>query len=639
MTGPIALNAVLAPSLFKRSHPPLDIKRVLLIFPFSVSKSYSAESVAKGGHYVEAPIGLGYISAFVKKNVPGLEIEVFDANAMALKHIRKTGMCDMEELFGLLKNEIEARRPDVVGVSCLFDSTAATAHRHFAVVRDISPYIFTVIGGNYATGVPKVALSDQNLDFVIFSEGEEAFAKLLIALREGIEPSEAIPGIAYDRNRVQLKAAGRLNRTAVEQDEASFMTDIVEIPKGALPEEIDDFPIPDRSTLDMNFYATQSRHTIRRTLPKEQIRIATMTASRGCPFKCTFCSSKDFWGQTIRYRDPKLVVDEMRMLQGEYGINTFIFNDDNIMFDRRAVLALCDEIKRANLEIHWMSGGGIQVTAMKKDVIQAVYETGLRQFNLAIETGNPETLKRIKKPLIKGIAEQVIQEIRKYGDPYILSNFITGFWFETKQDIEETLAYCGSLDLDWRSIYSFQPLRGTEDYSKCVELGYVKDRAVASRQQFASMEDAGSGVEILEMSTEHWSADWVRDKNYLANLEYNYVKNRNYEARPEQMIRDVDYVIELVPDHAVGYYAKGRALQAQHQYAEALAQFEKAEELVEITRDAKQTHISTLFGFNPDSAVRWYEYFEKLGIDIGSHVREARALAQEASQAVARTPA
>lgn len=622
--APANSTAILPTAGLPRVHAPLVIKRVLLVYPFSVSKTYNVESVLKNGHFIEAPIGLGYIASFVKKFLPEIEIEVFDANAMAIKHIKKTGKCDMDELFGLLKKEIADRKPDVVGVSCLFDSIAHTAHLHLAAVREVDPRIVTVMGGNYPTGVPKVALSDENLDFIIFSEGEQSFSMLLIALREGIEPTAATGGIAYDAKRVELKRASRLTGAVAKQTDEVFMTEVIEVPKGKLAEEIDDYPNPDRSGFDMTFYATESRHTIFRTLPKESVRLATLTASRGCPFKCTFCSSKDFWGQTIRYRNPKLVVDEMAHLHEAHGINTFVFNDDNIMFDRKEILALCEEIKRRGLKINWMSGGGIQVTAMKNDVIQAVVETGLRQFNLAIETGNAETLHRIKKPLVRGIAEQVIAEIRKYPDTWISSNFITGFYFEKQKDIEECLAYAGALDLDWRCIYSFQPLRGTEDYKNCVERGYLKDSAPVSKMRYGG-EDSGNGVEILELTTENFTADFVRNKNYEANLLYNFVRNRNYGLRPKQVILDVDYVTEMVPDHALGYYAKGRALREMGQLQESLVCFEKAARLVAESEKFESTSFKSMFAMT-DAHIRWHDYCDKFGVDMDAEVAATKSL-------------
>ena len=71
-------------------YKPLNIKKALLVYPFAVSKEYDLDTILKGGQFAEAPIGLGYISAYVKQNMPSVDIKVYDANLMAIKHINKT---------------------------------------------------------------------------------------------------------------------------------------------------------------------------------------------------------------------------------------------------------------------------------------------------------------------------------------------------------------------------------------------------------------------------------------------------------------------------------------------------------------------------------------------------------------------
>ena len=156
-------NVVNSPYIYK----PLKIKKVLLIYPFAVSKEYDLEALLKGGQFAEAPIGLGYISAYVKQNMPSVDIKVFDANLMAIKHVNKTKKVDMDELWKMLQKEVVDYNPDIVGVSCLFHSIAFLAHKTCSKVKEVSKKIITVMGGNYPTGSPDTALSDSNLDFII----------------------------------------------------------------------------------------------------------------------------------------------------------------------------------------------------------------------------------------------------------------------------------------------------------------------------------------------------------------------------------------------------------------------------------------------------------------------------------------
>tara|TARA_R110001592_G_scaffold57277_1_gene174182 strand:+ start:60253 stop:62118 length:1866 start_codon:yes stop_codon:yes gene_type:complete len=586
----------------KPTRRPRTIQRALLIYPFAISDSYNLSSVLEGGSFAEAPLGLGYISSYIQRNVPDLEVRIIDANAMAIKHILATKTVDMDKLYGLLRDEIANFAPDIVGVSCLFHNIAPSAHAANRLARETMPDAITVMGGNYPAGSPEIALADDALDFIVLSEGEQSFATLIECLRNGFEPNDHVDGIMF-REAALNRIAPPLSTV---NDNDDVVDGILSAPKLNFPKTLEGYPWPDRKDVDIDFYASYSRHFAFRTMEHSDVRLATMTASRGCPFKCSFCSSKDFWGLQIRYRDPIDVVNEMEMLVDQFNINTFIFNDDNIMFNRKSVIALCDEIKRRNLKIRWLSGGGIQVSSMKPDVVQALIETGLNQFNLAIETGNPETLKRINKPLAEGVAEKVIAEIRKYDNVWVGSNFITGFYFETLKDIQSTLDYAGSLDLDWRSIYAFQPLPGTEDFRASVARGYIEEWNIWSDGKFG---------DLVSLTTEHFTAEQVRSMNYYANLKHNFINNRNLDRNPRQAIKDFNYVIEMVPDHAVALYCRAIANRNLGDFERSQTDLEQARKIVEATRGLKKSAFKSNIAMTNVELV-WGDYFEKLGIDL-----------------------
>ncbi|MEQ8228973.1 MAG: radical SAM protein [Rhodospirillales bacterium] len=579
---------------------PKAIERALLIYPFAISDSYNLNSVLEGGSFAEAPLGLGYISSYIQRNVPDLEVRIVDANAMAIKHILATKTVDMDELYSMLRDEVADFDPDIVGISCLFHNIAPSAHAATRAAREIAPDSVIVMGGNYPAGSPEIALADEALDFIVLSEGEQSFSTLIECLRNGFEPNEHVDGIMFRDTA--------LNRIAppLSTDGDDIVDEILSTPKLNFPKSLEGYPWPDRKDVDIGFYASYSRHFAFRTMEHKDVRLATMTASRGCPFKCSFCSSKDFWGLQIRYREPIDVVNEMEMLVDQFDINTFIFNDDNIMFNRKSVIALCDEIKRRNLKIRWLSGGGIQVSSMKPDVVQALIETGLNQFNLAIETGNPETLKRINKPLAEGVAEKVIAEIRKYDNIWIGSNFITGFYFETLEDIQSTLDYAGSLDLDWRSIYAFQPLPGTEDFRASVARGYIEEWDIWSEGKFG---------DLVSLTTENFTAEQVRSMNYYANLKHNFINNRNLNLNPRQAIKDFNYVIEMVPDHAVALYCRAIAKWNLGDFDSSNTDLERAREIAEATRHLKKSAFKSNIAMTNVELV-WVDYFERLGVDL-----------------------
>ena len=80
-------------------------------------------------------------------------------------------------------------------------------------------------------------------------------------------------------------------------------------------------------------------------------RLGAVSTSRGCSHSCTFCSQQRFWNKTWRARNPKKVVDEIRYLNTNYGLNVFLFTDEFPTYDRKRWEKLLDLLIAENLDI------------------------------------------------------------------------------------------------------------------------------------------------------------------------------------------------------------------------------------------------------------------------------------------------
>ena len=79
-------------------------------------------------------------------------------------------------------------------------------------------------------------------------------------------------------------------------------------------------------------------------------------AQRGCSYSCRFCGVHyPNRGNTVRYRDPIAVVDEIQQLADEYGYDRFFFSDDTFNLNRKFVTAVCEELIARDLpsRIRW----------------------------------------------------------------------------------------------------------------------------------------------------------------------------------------------------------------------------------------------------------------------------------------------
>ena len=580
------------------------IKKVLLIYPFTAIDSYNINDIISKGVELQPPLGLGYISSYSKKYLSGIQIDIFDANANAIKICIKENKVDMPRLWQMVRDKIIEYGPDLVGVSCLFHVTAGAAHKTAAIVKTIDPTIYTVIGGNYAHTSYDDVLKDYNIDFVCFGESEIVFTNLVKGINEGTY-LQTIKGIGY-RNE---------------------MSEVVKTDCQELIKDIDSIPECDTSSFDIDFYSRQGRFFTSRFLDRNTTRITTLIAARGCPYGCTFCSARLVWGGKIRYRKPSFVVDEMLHLRDKFAVNTFYFVDDNILASRRDFIGLAEEMRRRIPGINWVTLGGMQISALKDDVIQAIYDSGCKWFILPIESGNPETLKRIQKPHTVEMVEKAIEIIRKLEDIWIAGNVITGFPFESKKDIEDSLRYAKTLDLDWLYIFRFMPLPGTQLYQECLDAGYIQKYTWNNHKV----------GELFVLNTPNFEARYVAERNYAANAEYNFFKNRNMKLRPVQAIKDFNYVLDTAGDNALAMYGIARAHQEMKNYQGAEKWFLQTLNILESTDntqgekedpvDSTMASISKSF-FVVNRDIKYNKYFEGAGIDVPKCLEEVRQLAK-----------
>jgi magnesium-protoporphyrin IX monomethyl ester (oxidative) cyclase len=542
--------------------------KILLINPlFSPEADVTA---AEQSCYLEPPLGILYLSGYLKKHLPDVAVEVLDVNLSARGCPEPPSIAVQQITLARVKDF----NPDLVGISALYYAGAPMVHETAALVKGENPDIVVAVGGSYPTHLPDRVLEDHHIDFAVAAEGESPFLLLARLIQNHMAPGN-IPGVQYRRRDATVDGGCEQRR---------FIDDL------------DTIPWPDREAVPMGRYYA-GRNVLRRFFPADQHRIGSLVATRGCPHQCTFCGSKKFWGRQIRFRDPDRVVDEMVHMNRHYGTDLFVFNDDNFSADKKRFHRLMDEIERRLPGIGWCSGGGISARSINDELtIQRMYETGVVFFNLAIESGRDATLKKIKKPLTTAEAANVVDLIRKHGNAYITGFFILGFPFETLDDIASTIDFARQLDLDWSCFYNLHPFPGSEIYDACIESGLIREPDIYYKELYNASNIRYSG----------YTAEDIVKINYDANIDINFIHNRNQNTNPGQALRDFDYVMGLSQGHLMACYMKGKTLAGIGRAKEALSCFRRI-----------QTDMSEGDPF--------YPYFKKYRVDIEREIRDVTA--------------
>lgn len=424
--------------------------KVVLIHPPQMLSATNAVSTV-----TIPPLGLAYLAATLESN--GHTIAVVDGVGAGLRRYRSFGPY---HLHGLSIPEIVAKIPDdagAIGVGLMFSCTWPATRELLTAIKAAFPDVPLILGGEHVTALPQITFSQSPIDVGVVGEGEETLLDLVAALEEH-RPLTEVPGLV-------VRAEAGIRRTATRQRIA----------------DVDDIPTPAWQHFDLEAYMNFNQpHGASRG------RFIPMLATRGCPYKCTFCASATMWTQRWTPRSPALVVDEMESYIRDYGVQDFQFEDLTAIVRGDWVIQFCNEIRRRGLVVTWQLPSGTRSEAMTEEIARVIYETGCHEFAYAPESGSEETLKIIKK---------MVKLDRLYASATAAVNagvrvgmfVIIGFPHETWRHLRPTykliarMAWLGAAHVN---IGAFSPQPNTALYDELVAEGRIPRELELSDQFF-----------------------------------------------------------------------------------------------------------------------------------------------------------
>ncbi|NOY28507.1 MAG: radical SAM protein [Oligoflexia bacterium] len=289
-----------------------------------------------------------------------------------------------------------------------------------SILRAVLPDTTLVVSGPNVTAMPELLLGDKGAHFVILGEPEEA----VLLLAQGRAPS-LIPNLASRQDGQTVSTPRR-------------------IPLG-----FESYPLPARDLLPLDRYVIP----FARRSP-----CTTLVTTRGCPGTCTFCPSQLWHDRDVRGRPVDLVMQEIDELVGRYRMRDLVFRDDTFTWSRDRTLALCDALLRRGHDLSWRCFA--TVSTVDPDLLKTMAQAGCTQVCYGFESGVDRLLATTGKRTTVAQGRDAARWTHQAGIE-VAGTFLLGLEGETRQSIEETLAFAVGADLDYLQVNVATALPGT----------------------------------------------------------------------------------------------------------------------------------------------------------------------------------
>jgi anaerobic magnesium-protoporphyrin IX monomethyl ester cyclase len=386
--------------------------------------------------------GLGYIAAYVRQQLPEIEIRIIKGDP------------------AWISRAVEEYQPDMVGLS--------TVSQYYAIAVEAAEICqrggaFVVVGGHHLSALPGSMTLD--MDLGVIGEGEDVMLDICRTyLDRGPVPEAfaAIPGVTLRDEKGQL---------------ATTEPRPVHRP-------LDDFPFPARDLMHIR--------------PGASVGVIT---SRGCPYRCVFCVSSAFWGK-IRYHSPEYVVAEIKEIVGHYQSTHIYFWDDLFVANLKRVREIATLLRREPMLHELKYSLTCRANLATDELARLLKDMNVVEVMLGLESMAPRTLQYLKPHVTVEENREAVETLHRHG-LNVTGFFVIGSPQETREEIRQTLEYVRAAPLYRAEAYLLTPLPGTQVWDHAVEHGLLDpDNVPWERLYIDNPEDPTNGIHLAQTLSE-----------------------------------------------------------------------------------------------------------------------------------------
>ena len=356
------------------------------------------------------PLGIGHLISALRERYPDqIEFEVVDHDIV---------------------NALNEFRPDIVGISAV-SQNYNRAIEYASIIRKYG--LLVICGGVHISMMPNSLSKDMGIG--VIGEGEETICELIGMYLKGDtfipESLKSVKGIVYH-----------------------YKGQIVATDKREPIKWLDSLPLPDRTF----FPVKQNTY---------------MFTSRGCPFKCVFCSSTRFW-KGVRCFSPDYIANEIQQLIKQ-GVNDISFYDDIFPLNTKRIKKLISVLRHRGILGKVDFHCSIRANMVNDEIIIALKEMGTISIGLGFESGCERILQYLKGQSVT-LKDNInaVKTIKRHGLE-ISGSFIIGSPNETMQEIKKTYEFIKHNKFTSFCVYPLTPLPGTPIWDYALSKGLVSE--------------------------------------------------------------------------------------------------------------------------------------------------------------------
>lgn len=465
---------------------------LLIIKPGAQKKLYQNLSESLSG--LEPPLFAALLGAFIREK--GFRVKMIDAEINPEK-IVSTVTIENPRLVAIV---VSGTNPSASTMSMV------GARNILQELEKLSKDLQTILLGLHPSALTERTLSEETVSMVCQGEGFNTLLNLL----SGVHFKD-IKGLWYKEGQ-----------------------QIISNPRDELVKP-DDLPMPAWDLLPMDKYRAHNWHCFGHL--DERSPYGVIYTSLGCPFSCTFCCINTIFGKnTIRYRDPKKVIEEIGYLVENYKIKNVKILDEMFDLNENHVIEICDFIIERKYDLNIWAYTRVDTVNERK--LEKMKKAGINWLAIGFESGS----KSIRNKVSKGTFDnekirKVVKMIRKFG-MYIGGNFIFGLPDDTLKTMQETLDFAKELNCEYANFYVTMAYPGSQLYENALHNNIKLPETWLGYAQFSE--------ETLPLPTKYLtSADVLRFRDKAFREFYS---NPKYIAMVEQKFgqKTVDHIKEML---------------------------------------------------------------------------------------------